>query len=95
MTCRTARAPQPIACIELAICAACGSPNLEVCSTARISGPHLCASCTPANRTHEMSRHKPKSREGGPGPDAGPRDQELEAAREKDARWHAPAAGER
>ena len=46
MTCRIARSFQRHLCIDLAMCCACGSANLEVCSTSRILGPHLCASCT-------------------------------------------------
>ena len=45
MTCRVARLSQALLRIDLAFCCECGSADLEVCSTSKSLGPHLCQTC--------------------------------------------------
>ncbi len=45
MTCRVARLSQDLSRIDLIFCCECGSADLEVCSTAKAQGPHLCQTC--------------------------------------------------
>lgn len=45
MTCRVARSYQDHPHIDLVTCCECGSANLEVCSTSKTLGPHLCPIC--------------------------------------------------
>ncbi len=45
MTCRVARLSQDLLRIDLAFCCECGSANLEMCSTLKALGPHLCPAC--------------------------------------------------
>lgn len=45
MTCRVARSSQDLPLIDLVFCCECGSTDLEVCSTLKALGPHLCPIC--------------------------------------------------
>ena len=45
MTCRVARLSPDLLRINLVFCCECGSSDLEVCSTSKAMGPHLCQIC--------------------------------------------------
>jgi hypothetical protein len=45
VTCRVARLSQDPRRIDLTFCCECGSENLEMCSTSKALGPHLCPTC--------------------------------------------------
>ena len=45
MTCRVARSSQDHLRMNLVFCCECGSADLEVCSTSKTLGPHLCQTC--------------------------------------------------
>jgi hypothetical protein len=45
MTCRVARSSRDHVYMDLVFCCECGSANLEVCSTSKTLGPHLCPIC--------------------------------------------------
>jgi hypothetical protein len=46
MTCRVSRLSPDLLRINLVFCCECGSSDLEVCSTSKAMGPHLCQICT-------------------------------------------------
>jgi hypothetical protein len=45
MTCRVARLSPDLLRIDLVFCCECGSADLEMCSTSKALGPHLCTTC--------------------------------------------------
>jgi len=51
VTCRVARLSQDLLCLDLACCCECGSADLEVCSTSKVLGPHLCPTCAQSKVT--------------------------------------------
>jgi hypothetical protein len=62
MTCRIARSFHRLHDMDLFRCCACGSAKLEVCSTSKIMGPHLCSTCTHSRveRHVELSMAEPE-----------------------------------
>lgn len=48
MACRVARSYQDDLRMELVGCCECSSAELEMCSTAKTVGPHLCPACAQA-----------------------------------------------
>lgn len=54
MSCRIARWSQDHTHMDLASCCACGSADLEVCSTAHNLGPHLCSICTQSKADRDL-----------------------------------------
>lgn len=53
MTCRVARLPQALPCIDLVFCCECGSADLEVCCISKALGPHLCSTSIPFKVMYE------------------------------------------
>lgn len=45
MTCRVARLSTDLLRVDVVFCCECGSADLEVCSTSKALGPHLCPTC--------------------------------------------------